>query len=363
VALATDKPKRQETPRLGESGDILSQRNAWIGNDRSGEQMCKGAAWIDYDNDGYADLFLNDLNGDVRLFHNERGGGFSDVTQAMGIDGPASGFACWAWDYDNDGWLDIFATCFDRTLGDVVNGMLGQPHQRDPNKLFRNRGGKGFEDVTRQAGLDMVFATMGSNFGDFDNDGYLDLYLGTGDPLLSTLVPNRMLKNVAGQRFADITASSGTGHLQKGHGTACGDWDRDGDVDIFMSMGGAVPGDRYHNVLFQNPGQGNHWLTVKLIGNKTNRSALGARIKVVTAGEKPLTVHRHVSTGSSFGANPLEQTIGLGIAERVALLEISWPASGTKQVFKDIPADQALEIRELAGEYRKVTRPAVRQPK
>ncbi len=121
---------------------------------------------------------------------------------------------------------------------------------------------------------------MGSNYGDFDNDGWLDMYLGTGEPSLATLVPNRMFKNVGGERFAEITGTSGTGHLQKGHGVACGDWDRDGDVDLFVQTGGAANGDRYHNLLFQNPGQGNHWLTVKLVGKKTNRAAIGARIKV-----------------------------------------------------------------------------------
>ena len=108
------------------------------------------------------------------------------------------------------------------------------------------------------------------------------MYLGTGEPSLATLVPNRMFKNVGGERFADITGTSGTGHLQKGHGVACGDWDRDGDVDLFVQTGGVVDGDKYHNILFQNPGQGNHWLTVKLVGKKTNRAAIGARIKVVT---------------------------------------------------------------------------------
>ena len=235
-------------------------------------------------------------------------------------------------------------------LADVVKGMLGQPHSRYSNRLFRNLNGKGFENVTRQAGLDMVFATMGSNYGDFDNDGFLDMYLGTGDRA-ATLVPNRMFKNVGGERFAEITASSGTGHLQKGHGVACGDWDRDGDVDLFVQTGGAVNGDKYHNILFQNPGQGNHWLTVKLVGKKTNRAAIGARIKVVTAGEKPLTVHRHVSSGSSFGANPLQQTIGLAKAERVALLEIHWPTSGTTQVFRDIAVNQAIEVTEFARDY------------
>src|SRR5262249_54400488 len=104
-------------------------------------------------------------------------------------------------------------------------------------------------------------------------------------------------------------------------------WDRDGNLDLFVETGGAIPGDRYHNVLFQNPGQGNHWLNVKLVGRKTNRSAIGARIKAVTAGAQPLTVHRHVSTGSSFGANPLEQMIGLAKADQVAVLEVHWPTA------------------------------------
>jgi hypothetical protein len=163
-----------------------------------------------------------------------------------------------------------------------------------------------------------------------------------------------MLKNVAGKRFADITASSGTGNLQKGHGVSCGDWDRDGDIDIFIEMGGVSVADRYHDVLFQNPGQGNHWLTLKLVGQKTNRAAIGARIKVVTAGERPLTVHRHVSTGSSWGANPLQQTIGLAGAASVAELEIHWPTSGTTQTFRDISADQAIEVVEFAQDYRKL---------
>jgi hypothetical protein len=323
----------------------------------------KGCAWLDFDNDGYPDLFLNRFDGPSRLFRNNGNGTFTDVTDAMGINGPHTGFSCWAFDYDNDGYLDIFATSFDRTVADVVHGMLGQPHKRDPNKLYRNLAGKGFQDVTKEAGLDMVFAAMGTNFGDFDNDGYLDMYLGTGDPNLATLVPNRMFKNVAGKRFAEITASSGTGHLQKGHGIACGDWRRSGSLDIFIQMGGAVHGDKYHNILFQNPGQGNNWLTVKLVGKKTNRSAIGARIKVVTAGEKSLTIHRHVSSGSSFGANPLQQTIGLAKADRIAVLEITWPTSGTMQIFRDIAVDQAIEITEFAEDYRRLNWQPVPAPK
>jgi hypothetical protein len=314
----------------------------------------KGADWIDYDNDDYPDLFVNNLLANAQLYHNNRDGTFSDETESMGIDGPGRGFGCWAWDYDNDGWLDLFATCFDLTVGDVVKGMLGKPHERLPNRLFHNAGGKRFEDRTKEAGLDLVFAAMGCNFGDFDNDGFPDFYLGTGDPDLSTLVPNRMLKNVGGKRFAEITGSSGTGNLQKGHGVSCADWDNDGDVDIFIEMGGAIPGDRYHNVLFQNPGQGNHWLKLKLVGKKTNRPGIGARIKVVTAGPQQRTIHHRVSSGSSWGANPLGPHIGLGKADKVAVLEVHWPTSGTTQVFRDIPADRLIEVTEFAGEYRTI---------
>jgi hypothetical protein len=324
---------------------------AGIGGDPAA--MCKGANWIDYDNDDYPDLFVDNLRGDAHLYHNNRDGTFTDATKSMGIDGPQSkGFSCWAWDYDNDGWLDIFATCYELSLEGVVKGLIDQPHGLSSNRLFHNVKGERFEDKTKEAGLDMIFETMGCNFGDLDNDGFLDFYLGTGEPDLSGLMPNRMFKNVEGRRFADITASSGTGNLQKGHGVSCADWDRDGDLDIFIEMGGVTNGDKYHNILFQNPGQGNNWLTVKLVGTKSNRAAIGARIKVVTAAEKPLIIHRHVSSGSSWGANPLEQHIGLAKADRVSTLEIHWPTSGTTQVFRDIPANQAIEVTEFEDKYR-----------
>ena len=318
------------------------------------QPMCKGAAWIDYDNDGDPDLFLNYLVGSAKMYENDGKGNFTKMDLLAGINGPKKGFSCWAWDYDNDGVLDIFATCYDRTLLDVLKGMIGEPHKLKSNALFRNDQGRAFIDVTKEAGLDMVFMTMGSNFADFDNDGFLDMYLATGEPGIDSLVPNRMFKNVEGKRFAEITASTGTGHLQKGHAVACGDWDRDGDVDIFTQMGGAINGDKYHNILFDNPGQGNHWLTVKLVGKATNRAALGARIKLVTDGEKPLTSHRHISSGSSFGANSLRQTIGLGKAGKVATLEIQWPTSKTTQVFHDIAVDQAIEITEFAETFQKL---------
>jgi FG-GAP-like repeat len=100
--------------------------------------FCKGCTWVDYDNDDYPDLFVNHMGGTGVLYHNNRDGTFTDETSPLGIDGPHQGFSCWTWDYDNDGWLDIFATSYDRTLGDVVKGILGQPHTRYSNRLFRN---------------------------------------------------------------------------------------------------------------------------------------------------------------------------------------------------------------------------------
>ncbi|QEH36034.1 FG-GAP repeat protein [Aquisphaera giovannonii] len=323
----------------------------------------KGSAWIDADDDDDPDLFVNNLEGAPIFFRNNGDGTFADATREMGIAGPMHGFSCWAWDYDNDGRLDLFATSYAHTIADAVKGLMGEPHAVPTSKLLRNLGGgRGFEDRTAEAGLDGVYVCMGSNFADFDNDGFLDFYLGTGNPSLASLVPNRMFRNVAGERFAEITGTSGTGHLQKGHGIACGDWDRDGDVDLFLQAGGAVDGDKYHNVLFQNPGQGNRSVTIKLRGVKSNRAAIGARIKLVTAGAEPLTVHRLISSGSSFGANPLEQTIGLAGADRVATLEVHWPTSKSTQVFHDLPAGGIVEITELSDDIKIAPRKPLPQP-
>lgn len=131
------------------------------------QSVSKGSAWLDYDNDDYPDLFINHLNGSGQLFKNNKNGTFTDVSSAMGIAGPRNGFSCWAWDYNNDGWLDIFATSYNRTLPDIVNGIIGRPHHSASNALYLNRKGKQFENVTAQAGLDSVYCTMGSKLCGF----------------------------------------------------------------------------------------------------------------------------------------------------------------------------------------------------
>ena len=314
----------------------------------------KGVVWGDFDNDGRLDLYVSRLSPDEPnlLYHNrgEDADGrwrFADVAAEAGVTGPAHSFPAWFWDYDNDGWLDLFAAGFKGDVGDVAAAYLGLPHDAQTPRLYRNNGDGTFADVTREAGLDEPLIAMGSNYGDLDNDGYLDCYIGTGDPYMATVVPNRMFRNAGGEHFQDVTTSGGFGHLQKGHGVAFGDIDQDGDQDIFAVIGGAFTGDVYQNVLFRNPGHGNRWIKLKLEGRRSNRAAIGARIRVLVrtaAGTR--SIESTVSSGGSFGASPLRREIGLGRAESIASLEVFWPASGERQVFREPPLERTLYIRE-----------------
>ncbi len=309
----------------------------------------KGVAWGDYDNDGRPDLYVSNLGQPNRLYHNQGDGTFADVAARLHVIEPIDAFACWFWDYDNDGRLDLWVNPNHATLSEVIADQLGRPTSGERLRLYRNVGGdEGFRNVAPELNLDRVVLPMGCNFGDLDNDGFLDVYLGTGRPSYSYLMPNVLFRNEEGRRFEDITAETGTGHLQKGHGVAFADWDNDGDADIFVEAGGAAPGDRAHNVLFQNPGAGNHWITVRLRGTRTNRAAIGARIRVEIKGAdgKPMSRHRLISTGSSFGGNPLCCTVGLGRAESIDLMEVTWPTSGTRQTFREVPIDRSIEIVE-----------------
>ena len=248
------------------------------------ERWAKGSAWGDYDNDGRLDLFVSNMEGPARLYHNRGDGTFVDVAPDLGIVGPPHGFTCMFWDYDDDGRLDIFVADYSSNLAEVVADYLGLPvHSEDHAHLYHNLGTGGFREVSREAGLARPMPAMSVNAGDIDNDGDLDLYLGTGWMSLSGLVPDLMYANVGG-RFEDVTESTGTGHLQKGHGVSFADWDDDGDLDLFVVLGGGYPGDRGYNALFQNPGHGHHWLKVRLVGTKTNRSAIGAKLRVDLTG-------------------------------------------------------------------------------
>ncbi|HYD83584.1 MAG TPA: VCBS repeat-containing protein, partial [Opitutus sp.] len=221
----------------------------------------KGVAAGDYNRDGRPDLFLSVREAPNRLLRNDgpadtRGRWrFTDVAPAAGVTEPLVSFPCWFWDFDNDGWEDLMVFGYKiRDVGEVAADYLGRPHLAERARLYRNNGDGTFSDVTRATGLYRVVHAMGCNFGDLDNDGWLDFYAGTGDPFLGTLIPNRMFRSDGGRRFQDVTTAGGFGQLQKGHAVAFGDLNGDGAQDVYSVLGGAYPGDNYRNQLLANPG-------------------------------------------------------------------------------------------------------------
>lgn len=318
----------------------------------------KGVAAADYDNDGYVDFYVSNLNGNHFLYHNNHNRTFRETALQAGVQRPWQSFATWFFDYDNDGWPDLFVTSYYISVDESIRSYLGLAPNAETLKLYKNLGNGTFRDVTASVGLDKVFMPMGANFGDIDNDGYLDLYLGTGNPSYASLLPNVLLRNKEGKFFVDVTASSGTGELHKGHGVAFADIDRDGDEDLLEEVGGAIPGDRHAFRLFENPGNRNDWINLHLVGVKTNRAAIGARIKVtvVNEGQGVRSIYRTVGSGGSFGASPLEQHIGLGNAAQIKQIEIWWPTSDTRQYFTSVGKNQFLEMKEFATNYTKLER-------
>ena len=311
----------------------------------------KGVTWGDYDRDGYPDVYLSNFDEPNVLFRNNGNGTFADVTTELGVAEPFMSFPTWFFDYDNDGWEDLFVAGFVPSVVETVRHYLGEPPRAGTSRLYRNVNGSRFDDVTTKAGLNRTLMTMGANFGDIDNDGWLDMYVGTGAPSFAAIVPNVLFRNQAGRGFVDVTAATGTGHLQKGHGVAFGDIDADGDEDIFENMGGFVPADAFAKVLFRNPGQRRHWLNVQLVGVRTNKAAIGAHVRVVVRDEAGnlREIHRTVNSGGSFGANPLTLHVGLGSATTVERLDVYWPVSRTTQTFTNVAVDRRFRIKEGAA--------------
>ena len=319
----------------------------------------KGAVAEDYDNDGDADLFLSNIRGGGNLLHRNNGDGtFTEVARSAGVDESRASFATWFFDYDNDGWSDLFVASDYGAVEESLRSYLSLPRLAPPPKLYRNTGSGTFEDVSAAVGLDRVLIPMGASYGDMDNDGYLDVYLGTGAPDYGSLAPNVLLRNEAGKAFADVTTATGTGELHKTHGISFADLANDGQQHIVASVGGAVPSDAHAMRLFRNPGNDSDWIALKLVGVQTNRAAFGARLKltVQNGNGRPRAIYRTVGNGGSFGTSPLLQSIGLGADARIVELEVSWPVSRTRQTFKSVATRQVLEIREQASTYTRLER-------
>ncbi|MDE3164469.1 MAG: CRTAC1 family protein [Acidobacteriota bacterium] len=299
----------------------------------------KGVAWGDYNNDGKPDLYVSIKGAPNRLFRNDGPASnlpwkFTDVTRQAGVGEPRESFATWWFDYDNDGWLDlIVAGYYTATADDLAAFHLGLPNHAEVPRLYRNNRDGTFTDVTRAAGMDRVILAMGAGYGDLDNDGWLDCYFGTGTPEYESLMPNRMFRNDHGRRFQDVTVSGGFGQLQKGHAIAFADFNRDGNEDVYEVLGGAFPGDEFFSALLENPGHANHWIGLKLVGTKSNRAAIGARVRVEAGtGTGREVFHQVVQSGTSFGDRPFELHIGLGAAAAAGAVEIRWPAGGSETI-------------------------------
>ncbi len=318
----------------------------------------KAATWGDINNDQRPDLYISNLYGNNKLLVNRGGNGpeswiFEDITKSSGTPGSGHTFPSFFFDYNNDGLDDIFCTDYSIDLNDqgprqYVKEILGKQPAGTWACLYQNQGNETFSNRNKQAGLNTITYAMGNNFGDLDNDGWTDIYLGTGKPDLTSLIPNRMFRNVNGQRFEDITMN-GFGQIQKGHGVAFGDLDNDGDQDIYVVVGGALEGDLSNNILLENPGNSNHWITIFCEGKTSNKDAIGARIKVnilqKNGGKR--SVFATVGTGGSFGSASLRQEIGLGDARQIESIEVTWPKTGVpKSIYTNIPIDGAIKLIE-----------------
>ncbi|MDG2123637.1 MAG: CRTAC1 family protein [Verrucomicrobiales bacterium] len=321
-------------------------------------RWAKGVAWGDFDGDQFPDLVVSNYEGANRFYRNLRDGRFEDVAGETGTTLPLKSFPVWTWDSNNDGSLDFFVSSYSGNVATyVLYSQGGQAKGMDFTGHYRGDGSGRFENVAISEGLTAPMATMGSSFGDLDNDGWLDFYLGTGEPNIAVVLPNQLFMNQGGAGFKERTMASGLGHLQKGHAVAFADFDEDGDLDVFEQMGGASRVDEFRDALYENGGKPDtHWIKVQLVGTESNRSGIGARICVRVRGRdgEKRSIYRWVGGGSSFGGNPLRQHVGIGGAEEVELLEVYWPTSDLTDTFLGVGVDRTVVVTEGERELGEV---------
>lgn len=384
-----------------------------------------GCAFLDYDNDGHADLFVaNYLKFDPAtapqpganpycwyrglavacgprglpfdrniLYHNNRDGTFTDVSESSGVAGPDQNYALGVLtgDFNQDGLVDVFVACdqspsllyinrgngkfseeavlrgaaFDEN-GKAMSGMGAASGDYDGDghpdifrsnfsdereTLYHNRGGGEFDDVTIPAGIaqNTRYVGWGCGFFDFDNDGRPDLLLVNGHvfPEVERLGIDIhykdhaiLYRNLGGGKFVDLSQSAGPGILEResARGAAFGDYDNDGSIEVLINNQNAAP-----SLLKQFMRPPGHWIALKLTGVQSNRSALGAKVRLTAASR---TQYDEVRSGGSYlSQNDLRLHFGIGEATRIDRIEIQWP-SGQQQVLRDVSSDRVLAIGE-----------------
>jgi enediyne biosynthesis protein E4 len=308
-----------------------------------------GVLTADFDNDGWPDIYVADDSTASALYQNKKNGKFQDIAIESGCalspDGkPQAGMGVSAADYDMDGNLDIVKTNF---AGDTPS-------------LYHNQGGANFEDTTFTAGLGAhtQFLGWGCGFFDMDNDGWPDILICNGHvyPEVEQLKTEAgyaqrklLYQNLRNGHFADVSFQAGAGISEpsSSRGTAFGDFDNDGDIDIVVNTVNDYP-----QLLRCDSKLANTWIKVRTIGTKSNRSGIGARLTCVTQAPGESKPHRQVdevrSGGGYFSQNDLRVHFGLGKAEKVDLIEIRWP-SGQIDTLRDIRANQVIYVKEGTG--------------
>lgn len=290
--------------------------------------------WFDYNNDGKIDLFIATDAGISPLYRNNGDGTFTEVTKEAGLCRQGHGMGVTVGDYDNDGNLDIYVT------------------NTGVNFLWHNNGDGTFSEVGAELGVaDPRTLGWGAGFFDYNNDGNLDLYAVNGwvpvpprgyiDPEIGKLKVDKLYKNNGDGTFVQVASDEGIYGDYSKEAAAFGDYDNDGFTDVFVATSYYISDIRHH--LYKNQGNKNHWITIALIGTKSNRDSIGARITLTVNGKKQM---REIIAGSSFIAeNSLWQTFGLGKTNKVDEIAIRWP-SGMKKILKNVEVNQKLIIAE-----------------
>ena len=304
------------------------------------DRIFLGAAFGDFDNDGWTDLFLSSYFGARSvLLKNVRGQTYEPTKL---VRTSRTGFTTAFLDIDHDGQLDLFHAGHGPARSVTESVVSGNGSTRSATAVFRQRTDGTFEerfDVFRNG---MPIGTMGTSYGDLNNDGAFDFYLGTGNPQGSFVLPNLLYvgETMDGQCtgfFHNASSLHAFGTIQKGHGIVFFDFDNDGDQDIYSSLGGMWPGDSWPNQMFVNESSSrHHWLRLRLRGHKTNYYGVGARIHVVATRPGGHTTHRRhqMDNKTGFGSAPYIAHIGLSDAANIERVEVYWPVTKTTASYR-----------------------------
>jgi hypothetical protein len=302
-----------------------------------------GAASADFDNDGWPDIYVACDTAPSLLYRNNHDGTFREVAVPSGCafdeNGVAlAGMGVGVGDYDGDGWFDLVRTNFSEQV----------------TTLYRNYGRGAFTDASVKAGLGVnrKYLGFGVGFIDYDNDGWKDIFIANGHVYpqiagkklhLTYKQPRLLYRNMRNGRFEDVSAQAGAAMREEhlGRGCAFGDFDNDGDVDVIVSNLDGPP-----SLLRNDGGHRNAWILVKCVGTRSNRSAIGTRVRVTAGGRTQMD---EVMSGSSYySQSDFRLHFGLGAATRVDAIEIAWP-SGAKEIHRDLAANHLYTCREGEG--------------